>query len=231
MSLFAISDLHLSLKGDKPMDVFGDRWEQHHLKLQKNWMEVVGDGDTVIIGGDISWALKLDEAVEDFQFIHALPGRKIFFKGNHDYWWQSYAKVKKALPRSICAVQNNYCSYENKIAICGTRGWNTPGSTNFSEQDERVYQRELIRLELSFSRAKKYGFEQSVAVLHYPPFGPDLEDSEFVSIMHKYNVKTCLYGHLHGEDHCRAFMGEKDGITYYFTASDYLEFRPLKIIV
>ncbi|MEW5919878.1 MAG: metallophosphoesterase [Bacillota bacterium] len=230
MSLFAISDLHLSLNGEKPMHIFGDRWEGHHLKLQEQWEEVVAGRDTVIIGGDISWALKLEEMEEDFRFIHALPGRKVFFKGNHDYWWQSYAKVKKALPRSICAVQNNYCLYENRVAICGTRGWNIPGIMNFAEQDERVYQRELIRLELSLGMAIKDGFDHIVAVLHYPPFGPGLEDSGFVTLLHQYNVKTCIYGHLHGDDHRRAFSGERDGITYYFTSSDYLEFRPLHIL-
>ena len=230
MSLFAISDLHLSLSGDKPMDVFGDRWKQHHHKLKEHWEKVVDEEDTVIVGGDISWALRLEETTDDFQFIHALPGRKVFFKGNHDYWWQSFAKVKKALPPSICAVQNNYCVYENRIAICGTRGWSTPGSTNFSEHDDTVYRRELIRLELSLSMAKNDGFDQAVAVLHYPPFDANLDNSDFVSILHRYNVKVCLYGHLHGEDHCRAFSGERDGITYHFTSSDYLNFRPLQIL-
>ncbi len=230
MSLFAISDLHLSLDGDKPMDIFGERWEQHHQRLKEHWEGMVGNDDTVIIGGDISWALRLEETELDFQFIHGLPGRKVFFKGNHDYWWQSYAKVKKFLPASICAVQNNYCLYEGHIAICGTRGWTVPGSTNFTEEDDRVYRRELIRLELSLSMAKKDGFEETVAVLHYPPFDPALEDSEFVAVLHKYNVKICLYGHLHGADHDRAFNGERDGVTYYFTASDYLNFHPLQIL-
>lgn len=231
MSLFAISDLHLSLKGDKPMDVFGERWEQHHLQIKECWEKIVGDGDTVVVGGDISWALRLEEASDDLWFVHSLPGRKIFFKGNHDYWWQSYAKVKKALPPSICAVQNNYCLYKDRIAICGTRGWNVPGNLNFDQQDERVYQRELIRLELSFKKAKKDGFEPSVAVLHYPPFGPELEDSGFTTLLQQYSVKVCIYGHLHGADQERVFTGERNGITYYFTASDYLRFRPLKIIV
>lgn len=231
MSLFAISDLHLSIGGDKPMDVFGQLWEQHHLRLKQNWEKTVLEGDTVIIGGDISWALKLEETEDDFKFIHNLPGRKVFFKGNHDYWWQSYAKVKKALPSSICAVQNNYCPYEENIAVCGTRGWITPGSANFTEQDGIVYQRELIRLELSLTAAKKDGRQPKVAVLHYPPFGPELEDSEFVTVMQQFNVKICIYGHLHGDDHRRAFSGERDGITYYFTSSDYLEFKPLRIAI
>jgi uncharacterized protein len=230
MSLFAISDLHLSLNGDKPMDIFGERWERHHERLKEHWEGVVGGDDTVIIGGDISWALRLEETALDFQFIHALPGRKVFFKGNHDYWWQSYAKVKEFLPQSICAVQNNYCRYDSHTAICGTRGWNVPGSTIFSEHDDRIYRRELVRLELSLSMAKKDGFGKTVAVLHYPPFSPALEDSEFVAVLQKYNVKLCLYGHLHGEDHCRAFIGERDGIQYHFIAGDYLNFRPLQIL-
>lgn len=231
MSLFAISDLHLSLNGEKPMHIFGEHWEGHHLKLKEQWEQVVAAEDTVIIGGDISWALKLEQTGEDFRFIHALPGRKVIFKGNHDYWWQSYAQVKKALPPGICAVQNNYCSYADSVAVCGTRGWNIPGVINFTEHDERVYQRELIRLELSLSLAVKDGYEQIVAVLHYPPFGPGQEDSGFVALLHKYNVKTCIYGHLHGDDHRRAFSGERDGISYHFTACDYLDFRPLRIIL
>lgn len=226
MSLFAISDLHLSMNGEKPMDIFGARWQDHHQKLKERWEDVVTAGDTVIIGGDISWARRLEEAEADFSFIHTLPGRKVFFKGNHDYWWHSYAKVKKNLPSSICAVQNNYYPYTEDVAICGTRGWTLPGSANFTEDDDRIYRRELIRLELSLTMAQRDGFTGLIAVLHYPPFASGLEDSGFIAILQQFNVKICIYGHLHGEDQQRAFSGERDGIRYYFTASDYLEFHP-----
>ncbi len=228
MALFAISDLHLSLSGEKPMDIFGDSWEDHHLKLKHNWEGVVGDDDTVILGGDLSWAMKLEEAAADFQFVHALPGKKVIFKGNHDYWWQSLSKVKEALPASMIPVQNNYVSFNEDIALCGTRGWSFPAGQGCSEQDEKIYRRELIRLELSLETARKDGFSTFIVTLHYPPFAPSLVgDTGFTEIMRRFGVKICLYGHLHGKDHSRAFTGMKDGIHYYFISSDYLKFSPL----
>ncbi len=228
MSLFAISDLHLSLGGEKPMDIFGERWENHHLKLRENWHRVVGRQDTVILGGDLSWALKLEEAAADLAFIHELPGRKIIFRGNHDYWWKSYAKVLNALPSSIHAVQNNYYAYGD-LALCGTRGWTAPGGDNYTEQDRKIFQRELLRLEMSLERAWKDGFSSLLVTLHYPPWNLRQEDTEFVDLLHRFGVKMCLYGHLHGVDHQRALQGNKDGILYYFTASDYLDFTPLRL--
>jgi len=229
MSLFAISDLHLSLGSEKPMDIFGEHWKDHHLKLKENWEASVDADDTVILGGDLSWAMKLEEARDDFNFVHSLPGKKVIFKGNHDYWWQSYAKVNEALPESIRAVQNNYFLYDDRIAICGTRGWMLPGGDNFSEQDRKVYKRELGRLELSLKKAESDGYNNIIAVFHYPPFTFNREEDGFTAIMRQFNVKICLYGHLHGADHQRAFSGEKDGIRYYFASSDYLKFNPLPI--
>ena len=228
MSLYAISDLHLSLGGEKPMDIFGERWESHHLKLQENWSRVVATDDTVILGGDLSWALKLEEAKEDLQFIHALPGKKILFRGNHDYWWKSYAKVKKALPSSLVAIQNNYYPY-GAIAICGTRGWTSPGGENFTEQDQKIYQRELLRLEMSLEAARMDGYDQLLVTLHYPPWNARLEKTGFIQIMEEFGVRVCLYGHLHGADHKNALQGLREGIIYYFTSSDYLDFTPIPL--
>jgi len=229
VSLFAISDLHLSLSGEKPMDVFGTTWENHHLKLKQNWESVVREGDTVILGGDLSWAMRLEEAAIDFQFVDALPGSKILFKGNHDYWWQSFSKVKAALPKSMIAIQNNYAPYNDNVALCGTRGWTIPMIREAPGDDEKIYKRELIRLELSLESARKDGFSQFIVTLHYPPFSPSLNDSGFTEIMQRYDVKICLYGHLHGKDHSRAFTGIRDNIRYFFVSSDYLNFCPLRI--
>lgn len=227
MALFAISDLHLSLGGEKPMGVFGSEWVDHQVKIKENWEKLVNDGDTVILGGDFCWAKKLEDAKQDFNYIHELPGKKILFKGNHDYWWQSYSKVKNALPGSMYAVQNNYFAYERGIAICGTRGWSVPGGDYYSEQDKKIYRRELMRLELSLSKAQNDGYDKFVVTLHYPPFIHYEEEEGFAVIMKQYNVKICLYGHLHGADHQKAFIGTKDSISYYFISSDYLNFKPL----
>ncbi len=228
MLLFAISDLHLSLGGNKPMDIFGECWENHHIKLRDNWNRVVSPEDAVILGGDLSWALKLEEAEADLAFIHALPGKKIIFRGNHDYWWKSYSKVQKALPKSIYAVQNNYYALGD-VAVCGTRGWSAPFGESYTEQDEKIYQRELLRLQMSLEAAQKDGFNRLLAALHFPPFNARLEDTQVVEILHRFGVKLCLYGHLHGADHQKAFQGTRDGIVYYFTASDYLDFTPVQL--
>lgn len=228
MALFAISDLHLSLGGEKPMDIFGSEWADHHLKIKENWGKIVSDDDVVILGGDLCWAMKLEDAQQDFAFVHQLPGKKVLFKGNHDYWWQSYSKVVRALPESLYAVQNNYFAYENGIAICGTRGWTIPGEYS-TELDGKIFKREKLRLELSLGQAQNDGYEKFIVTLHYPPFIRYEEDEGFAKIMKKYNVKICLYGHLHGADHQRAYTGEKEGIKYYFISCDYLGFKPLRL--
>ena len=229
MRLFAISDLHLSLGGEKPMNIFGEHWQDHHLKLKKNWEAAVTAEDVVVLGGDLSWALKLEEAREDFAFVDSLPGQKVLFKGNHDYWWQSYAKVKAALPESMYALQNNYHPFADRIALCGTRGWSVPAQGKSGQDDEKVYNRELLRLEMSLKNARQDGYEDIIVTLHYPPFSNRRAGSGFVEIMKSFEVKICLYGHLHGEDHAKAVEGEVDGITYYLTACDYLFFKPRPI--
>ncbi|OWZ83524.1 metallophosphoesterase [Natranaerobius trueperi] len=229
MHLFAISDLHLSLQADKPMDVFGPLWENYHERIKENWEEVVTEDDTVIIGGDFSWALKLEEVKKDACFIHELPGKKVLFKGNHDYWWNSYKKVKETLPESFFVVQNNYYPFNDKIAICGTRGWQTPCEER--DHDKKVYNREINRLKLSLDAAIKDGYQDFIVTLHYPPFARDNDKTSFTEVLKEYGVKVCIYGHLHGEDHKNAFIGEKEGIVYYFVSSDYLGFKPIPIKV
>jgi predicted phosphohydrolase len=231
MALFAISDLHLSLSGEKPMYVFGDAWQDHHLKLKENWERIVSHDDTVLLGGDLSWAMKLEDAAPDFQFIDALPGQKILLKGNHDYWWQSLTKIKKALPPGMIPLQNDYLLLDENIALCGTRGWTYPAPPCDTEHDKKIYNRELIRLELSLEAAGKENPSAIIVTLHYPPFTSALADTGFTEIMRRYNVKACLYGHLHGPDQSRAFIGMRDGIRYHFISADYLNFSPLLIDV
>ncbi|MDD5603209.1 MAG: metallophosphoesterase [Eubacteriales bacterium] len=233
MPLFAISDLHLSFGTDKPMDIFGEGWSGYTNKLSENWKRTVGPDDHVIIPGDISWAMNLKEAYADFAFIESLPGKKIISKGNHDYYWTTAAKLNRFIDEngfgSISFMHNNGFVIEN-IAICGTRGWKSPGDKDFSDEDNKVYRRELQRLEASLKETLKYdpGID-IVAALHYPPFNARREPTEFVGIMKKYGVKTCIYGHLHSEGIRGRVEGIVDGIDYRLVSADHLLFMPMKL--
>lgn len=228
MSLFAISDLHLALSGDKPMDVFGDQWYKHDEKIKNNWLELITEKDTVLIGGDISWSMRMEEGIQELQWIQKLPGRKIIIKGNHDYWWGSINKLN-GLFKDMSFIQNNFFSYDD-YAICGTRGWICPGSDKFTVQDDKIYKRELIRLRLSLEAARKEGFTKLICMIHYPPTNEKFEDSGFIDIFKEYKVKKVIYGHLHGHSLYRVLKGERDSIEYFITSSDYLNFRPIKIL-
>ena len=172
MALFAISDLHLDLNGDKPMDIFGDKWLKHDEKIKNNWLKKINDEDTVLIAGDISWSMKMENGMQDLEWIHNLPGRKIMIKGNHDFWWSSITKLNN-LYEDMNFIQNNFFSYED-YAICGTRGWTCPGGENFSQHDEKIYNRELNRLRLSLDAAVKSGFKKFIVMIHYPPMNENL---------------------------------------------------------
>ena len=232
MAIYAISDLHLALSVDKPMDVFGGRWTDYMDRLNENWKAVVGCEDTVIVPGDISWATYLDQACADFSFIDALPGRKVISKGNHDYWWTTKSKLDKFLSengfKSIAFMHNN--SYEAEDAvICGTRGWNMPGEDDFSAEDARIYQRELMRLELSLKSARPPEGGCIIAALHFPPFNSKGVFSGFLDIMQRYEVKTCIYGHLHGEAGKKAVEGLYGGVEFRVVSSDHLGFTPVRL--
>ena len=229
MSVYAISDLHLDFSKEKPMDVFGENWVSHEEKIFESWKSKVKEDDVVLICGDISWGLKLEEAHKDLLRIDNLPGKKIISKGNHDLWWQTKAKLKELELKSIHFLQNDNYQYEN-IAICGTRGWASKDSDEFSEHDEKIFSREVNRLDISLRTVEK-GVDKKIVMIHYPPFNfKDSSPNEFVDVMKKYNTDICIYGHLHGEGHKFVVEGEIEDINFYCTSSDYLNFDLKKII-
>ena len=229
MSIYAISDLHLSFNADKPMDVFG--WKDYENKVKENWKNTIKENDLVILGGDFSWSMKLEDTYKDFEFIHNLPGKKLLLKGNHDYWWGTLKKMREYIKEigfnDIDFIYNNSYEFEDKI-ICGTRGWSF--GEDMQEDEEKIYNREKQRLKISLEDGiNKYGKDKEIIVcLHYPPLRTD-ELSDFVRIMEEYNVKKCLYGHLHGPAH--RFVVEKniDGIDYIMISCDYTNFKLIKI--
>lgn len=232
MAIFAIGDLHLSFGTDKPMDVFG--WGNHSEKIKNSWLENVKNEDTVIIPGDISWAMELEEAYEDFKFINKLTGTKIISKGNHDYWWQSKKKLNEFLAKNnfntIHFLQNNSYLVENKI-IVATRCWST---TDWNiDENYKILKRECERLKLSINDGiNKFGDDKEmIAFLHYPPFYKSNvpEEIDFIEILKKYNIHKCFYAHLHGDSHKNAFEGEKDGIEFKLVSSDFLNFELKKL--
>lgn len=228
MALYAIGDLHLCLGAPKPMDVFGGNWVGYMNKLEQG-IKVIGPEDTTVLLGDLSWALDLASAESDFAWIDSIPGRKIILKGNHDYWWSTASKFYKFCQDKGFSQQyilnNNHYEYEG-WAICGTRGW------FFEEErsgghDEKVFKRELIRLEASLKSA---GDLPKLVFLHYPPRYRGYECREILDLLEKYEVRRCFYGHLHGPSHILAMQGLWDGIDFQLTSADYLDFRPLRVI-
>lgn len=226
--IYAIGDLHLDYSKEKPMDVFGPKWANHEEKIFNNWKKIINAEDLVLIPGDISWALKLDEAYKDLGRIDKLPGKKILSKGNHDYWWESKKKMTNLKLESISFLQNNSFIYNN-IGISGTRGWISEDIEGFDSHDEKIFSRELNRLDLSLSSIRG-NIDKKIALLHYPPFNLDLTPNKFVDLMKRHNVDICIYGHLHSEGHKYAVEGLVEGIKFYCVASDYTDFVPKKIL-
>ena len=228
MALFAIGDLHLCLGAPKPMDVFGGAWEGYMDKL-KEGMSCIGPEDTTVLLGDLSWALSLEEATADFAWIDRIPGRKVILKGNHDYWWSTAAKFYGFCEQNSFTNQlilNNNCYEYGDYAICGTRGWFFEEERS-GEHDEKVFKRELIRLEASLQAA---GERKKLVFLHYPPRYKGYTCDEILALFEKYDVKHCFYGHLHGASHGLAMEGQWDGVDYHLVAADKLNFRPFCII-
>lgn len=236
MSIWTIADLHLSFCVDKPMNIFGENWDNYEDKVKQDWLSKVKEEDTVILGGDFSWGTYLEETTADFRFINDLPGTKILLKGNHDYWWQTIKSMDKFLKENsfenIYFLHNNSYFVDNKI-IVGTRGWNF----DFNDSDfERIYERELIRLELSIKDGiQKYGEDKEIiCFVHYPPITKNMIEngikSKYLEILNKYNISRLYYGHLHGASLKEAVEGNIDGVELKLVSSDYLKFELLKVI-
>ena len=228
MALYAIGDLHLCLGASKPMDVFGGAWVGYMDKL-KEGLSVVTAKDTTVLLGDLSWVLGLEQAQEDFAWINQIPGRKIILKGNHDYWWSTAAKFYKFCEENGFSDQfilnNNHYEYDG-YAICGTRGWFFEEDRS-GEHDEKVFKRELIRLEASLQSA---GDLPKLVFLHYPPKYKGYECPEILALLEKYEVRRCFYGHLHGPSHGLAVEGLWNGVDFRLVSADYLNFHPIKVI-
>ena len=223
--IFAIGDLHLSFSADKPMGVFGEQWENHAERLEENWQRTVAPEDTVLIPGDISWAMHLEDAVPDLEFIGRLNGTKLILKGNHDYWWNSLTKVKNILPESVHAIQNT--SFQvGGYCVGGTRLWSLVDA-DATESGAKIYARELERLKLSL-RSMPEGVEK-IVMFHYPPVDENNMETAAVRILKEYGVRTVVYAHLHGKAHKAAVTGIHDGIQYIFAAADYLDFLPVQV--
>ena len=230
MKIYSISDLHLDYEKNKPMDIFGENWSNHEEKIFDNWSKKINEEDLVLLAGDISWAISLEKAVHDLNRIDSLKGRKIISKGNHDYWWSTNSKLKKIGLKSINFLQNNSYKF-NDIQIFGTRGWTDKSSDEFKEKDDKIFNRELHRLELSFKSGLDIENTLNIVLLHYPPFNVKGEPNEFVDLMKKYNVEKCIYGHLHSkEGHKYVVEGIISGIEFVCTSADYIEFNPVEIV-
>ena len=222
MALYAIGDLHLCLGASKPMDIFGGAWVGYMDKL-KDGMSVITDADTTVLLGDLSWALDLPGAEADFRWINDIPGRKIILKGNHDYWWSTAAKFYKF--ENLNLLNNNFYEYD-AWAICGTRGWFFEEERS-GQHDEKVFKRELIRLEASLKAA---GQRQKMVFLHYPPRYKGYECQEILALLNQYEVRRCFYGHLHGGSHNLAMEGLWNGVEFRLVSADYIGFKPFTVI-
>ncbi len=246
MQVWAIGDLHLAIgTPHKSMEVFGENWKNYQEKIRKNWEKNVLPGDLVLIPGDICWATNLKQAMPDLNWIDSLPGKKILIKGNHDYWWSSLKKLKENLPPSIYVLQNDAITFSS-ITIAGARLWDTkeynfediidytvsPVSTSpkvQQEESEKIFARELHRLELSLSKMSPTATTK-IVMTHYPPISYDLKESNASELLEKYNVNICIFGHLHNVKKEIPIFGEKNNVKYIFTSCDYLDFCPIKIV-
>lgn len=231
MNLFAISDLHLSFGSKKLMDIFGEKWVNHFDKIKDNWINQVKKNDLILHCGDFSWAMNLNEAKLDLDWLDSLPGKKILTKGNHDFWWSGINKLN-SMYENIKFIQNNYIQFED-YAICGSRGINLEISETQDEDHHfKILEREKIRMELSLNSAIKNGFKKFIYMIHYPPFTLNTECANkniFLDIFDKYNVEKVLYGHIHSN--FENFYDRKiNNTNYYLTSCDYLNFTPLKIL-
>ncbi len=228
MAVFAIADLHLSHVDEKSMDIFGPHWKDHWKKIQKAWVSDVNEDDLVLIPGDISWAMHMSEALPDLEAIGQMPGEKLLLRGNHDYWWSSLTQIRNVLPENMHVLQNDCFVYRGQ-AICGTRGW-VQGNAAQGEKDAKLLRREVGRLKLSLQCAAKQKLPIALVMFHFPPFDEKQTPNEMTGLLHEYQVKQVVYGHLHGKSLQSAFEGTLDDIEYHLVSCDSLNFMPKKIL-
>ena len=231
MRVFAISDLHLSINNPKPMNIFGPTWENYVDDIFADWDKKVTDDDMVIVAGDISWAMNLEDAVCDLELIGKNKGKKIIVRGNHDYWWSTISKVRGVLPPNFYALQNDAIKIEDKV-FCGSRAWSVPEKGEPTPEDKKILDREVIRLRMSFEKAKALATngEKIIATLHYPPFNSKREDSDFTRLIEEFGITTVVYGHLHGNQCKSDLIVNKNGVTYYLTSCDKLGNKLVEIV-
>lgn len=232
MKIYAISDLHISTGTNKPMDIFGGNWVGYLDEIFSDWQSKVSDEDVVLIGGDISWAMNIDEAIPDLKTLENLKGKKVLIKGNHDYWWSGIGKVRDILPANFYALQNDCVRFDG-VVICGSRCWSSPGSPDFNESDMKIYLRETERLKLSLASAKKVRQENDklIALVHFPPFNVHRESNLFTEIFENNGVDAVVYGHLHGKNVRADKVVVKNGIKYYLTSCDQVDNKLTEIVL
>lgn len=230
MNIYSISDLHLSINSNKPMDIFGPVWDNAFEKIKQDWEEKVKDDDIVLLCGDLSWAMKLEDAKEDIMFLDKLKGKKIIIKGNHDYWWQSITRLRNILPRDFFAIQNDAVKIGNYIFF-GTRGWLIPEGKQKSEENLKIFNREVERLKLSVSCAKKLQNEGDILICltHFPPFNSKLDDNPFTEILESNEVSCVIFGHLHSNKGGYRLKTTKNKVEYFLTSCDLVDNKLIKI--
>ena len=250
MRIWAIGDLHLSFGVEnKSMDVFGANWASHAEKIASHWKSLIQKEDLVLVPGDLSWALKLEEAIPDLEWVDSLPGAKVMIKGNHDYWWGSLSKVTKVLPPSIHLIQNNVFNWKD-VTIGGARLWDTseysfrsfiefrenPKAKKKDREDlvqeelsQKIFDREIERLKISLDKLDPNA-KVRIAMTHYPPIGANLEPSRAAQILEQHQVQICVFGHLHNLKTKEPLFGEARGVRYILASSDYIHFQPIAIL-
>lgn len=229
MALYAIGDLHLSLRSNKPMEIFGDGWRDYVARIREGF-SVLTEDDVTVLCGDLSWGMSLEESLEDFRFIDALPGKKYLLKGNHDYWWNSMAKMTRFFEEkgfTSLKILHNTCYFYGNVALCGSRGWFFEEEGPDKAQNEKILNREVGRLETSLKAA---GDKEKLCFLHYPPIFKGYRCPPVLDLLTQYGVTTCYYGHLHGKSLRRAVQSTWNGVAYRLVSADYLNFQPEKIL-
>ncbi len=230
MKFFAISDLHLNFSGEKPMDIFGGNWDNYQQKIAECWQKNVCEEDVVVVAGDISWAMQIADAQIDLDYFSKLNGKKIFVRGNHDYWWKSISAVREVMPSGCFALQNDAIKFGNKV-FAGSRGYVAKENGFLDDHHEKIYSRELIRIEMALNCATKLkeDGDEIVFVMHYPPFNSKKEQNEVIDLFKKFGVSTCIYGHLHKNPYNYKLHENVFGINFFLTSCDLVNNQLIKI--